>query len=259
MPQDFQNHALRRNDKAFVAFRKRCENGAAKKGFPRYKKRVRSLTWSLRKYTKVVRRKTKTTDKQTIRVRENPIRETAWKHDRLKVPKLGEVKIYMHRPLQGDPKEVSLVKKASGWYAHISCEIPDTPKVEPTDAIAVDVGTTHYLFSLRSILKVKRKITPAGIVKPKDLHENTPRPSLVRKKVLTVERNNNTNLLCIMSGRQTGVKTLSVNSSTNFIIIKRTTFLSLKISAFPIWFRINTSARVYPMRLGVSSLSGVRT
>ena len=26
-----------------------------------------------------------------------------------------------------------------------SCEIPDTPKVEPTAAIAVDVGTTHYL------------------------------------------------------------------------------------------------------------------
>ena len=126
-------------------FRRRCPNGAAKKGYPRYKKRVRSLTWSLRKYTKVVRKKTKETDKQTIRVRENPIRETAWKHDRLKVPKLGAVKIYMRRPLRGDPKEVSLVKKASGWYAHITCELPDTPKVEPTDAIAVDVGTTHYL------------------------------------------------------------------------------------------------------------------
>ena len=145
VPQDFQNHALRRNDKAFANFRRRCKNGAAKKGYPRYKKRVRSLTWSLRKYTKVVRKKTKETDKQTIRVRENPIRETAWKHDRLKVPKLGEVKIYMHRRLQGDPKEVTIVKKASGWYAHITCELPDTPKVEPTDAIAVDVGTTHYL------------------------------------------------------------------------------------------------------------------
>ena len=145
VPQDFQNHTLRRTDKAFVAFRKRCKNGDVKKGYPRHKKRVRSLTWSLRKYTKVVRKKTKDTDKQTIRVRENPIRETAWKHDRLKVPKLGEVKIYMHRPLQGDPKEVTLVKKASGWYAHISCELPDTPKVEPTTAIAVDMGTRHYL------------------------------------------------------------------------------------------------------------------
>ena len=145
VPQDFQNHALRRNDKAFTAFRKRCKEGAAKKGYPRHKKRVRSLTWSLRKYTKVVRKKTKDTDKQTIRVRENPIIETTFRHNRLKVPKLGDVKIRMHRPLQGDPKEVTIVKKASGWYAHIVCEIPDTPKVEPIAAVAVDVGTTHYL------------------------------------------------------------------------------------------------------------------
>ena len=64
-------------------------------------------------------------------------------NDRL--PELGELKIYMPRPLQGDPKEVTLVKKASNWYAHISCDIGDTPKVEPTEAIAVDMGTTHYL------------------------------------------------------------------------------------------------------------------
>ena len=145
VPQDFQNHALRRNDKAFANFRSCCKENPTKKGYPRYKKRVRSLTWSLRKYTKVVRRKTKDAEKQTIRVREHPIRETSWKHDRLKVPKLGEVKIYMPRPLEGDPKEVTLVKKASGWYAHIICELPDTPKVAPTDAIAIDVGTTHYL------------------------------------------------------------------------------------------------------------------
>ena len=145
VPQDFQNHALRRNDKAFANFRRRCKENACKKGYPRYKKRVRSLTWSLRKYTKVVRKKSEDTDKQTIRIRENPIRETAWKHNLLKVPKLGEVKIYMHRPLRGDPKEVTLVKKASGWYAHISCDIEDTPKVEPTEAIGVDMGTAHYL------------------------------------------------------------------------------------------------------------------
>ncbi len=50
------------------------------------------MTWKLRKQ--------KVRDKSTgeyKRVRENPIRETSWKHDRLKVPKLGEVKIYMHR------------------------------------------------------------------------------------------------------------------------------------------------------------------
>ena len=135
VPQDFQVSILKRVDKAFDAFRRRCEEGAAKKGYPRYKKRVRSLTWCLRKHHL----------KTGERVRQNPIKATDFRHNRLKVPKLGEVKIRMHRPLQGDPKEVTLVKKASGWYAHISCEIPDTPKVEPTDAVGVDVGTTHYL------------------------------------------------------------------------------------------------------------------
>ena len=140
VPQDFQVSVLKRVDKAFDAFRRRCKEGAAKKGYPRYKTRVRSLTWCLRKH--------KVKDKTTggfKRVRQNPIRETGTRLDRLKVPKLGEVKIRMHRPLQGDPKEVTLVKKASAWYAHISCEIPDMPKVEPTAAAAVDVGTIHYL------------------------------------------------------------------------------------------------------------------
>ena len=135
VPQDFQVSILKRVDKAFDAFRMRCKAGAEKKGYPRFKMRVRSLTWCLRKH------KLQTGE----RVRQNPIIETDFRHHRLKVPKLGEVKIRMHRPLVGDPKEVTLVKKASGWYAHISCEIPDMPKVEPTDAVAVDVGTTHYL------------------------------------------------------------------------------------------------------------------
>ena len=135
VPQDFQVSVLKRVDKAFDAFRRRCKESAEKKGYPRYKTRVRSLTWCLRKHTL----------KTGERVRQNPIRETGFRHNRLKVPKLGEVKIRMHRPIQGDPKEVTLVKKASGWYAHITCELSDTPKVEPTDAIAVDVGTTHYL------------------------------------------------------------------------------------------------------------------
>ena len=135
VPQDFQVSVLKRVDKAFDAFRKRCKAGAKKKGYPRYKMRVRSLTWCLRKH------KLKTGE----RVRQNPIKETNFRHNRLKVPKLGEVKIRMHRRLEGDPKEVTIVKKASGWYAHITCELPDTAKVEPTNAVAIDVGTTHYL------------------------------------------------------------------------------------------------------------------
>ena len=115
---------------------------------------MRSLTWCLRKH------KLKTGE----RVRQNPIIETDFRHNRLKVSKLGEVKIRMHRPLVGDPKEVTLVKKASGWYAHISCEIPDMPKVEPTDAVAVDVGTTHYL-TTKLTPRTPRKLAPLVVKK----------------------------------------------------------------------------------------------
>ena len=44
VPQDFQASALKRTDKGFAAFYRRCENGDAQKEFPRYRKRVRSLS-----------------------------------------------------------------------------------------------------------------------------------------------------------------------------------------------------------------------
>ena len=76
-----------------------------KKGYPRYKSSVRSLTWELRKYKL-----------KNARVRQQPIRETGTRQNLLKVPKLGEVKIRQHRPLCRDPKEVTLKKTARGWY-----------------------------------------------------------------------------------------------------------------------------------------------
>ena len=129
VPQDFQNHVLLRVERAFKAFFRRVKNGETP-GFPRYRLRNRSLTWSLR---------------QRQGERENPIRETNTRYDRLKVPKLGDVKIRMTRPLEGVPKEVTLIKKPSGWYVRIACELPVVPKLDPDTAIGVDVGTTHFL------------------------------------------------------------------------------------------------------------------
>ena len=129
VPQDFQNHVLLRVERAFKAFFRRVKAGETP-GFPRYRLRNRSLTWSLRKRQGE---------------RENPILETCTRYDRLKVPKLGLVKIRMTRPLEGVPKEVTLIKKPSGWYVRIACELPDVPKRHPDTAIGVDVGTTHFL------------------------------------------------------------------------------------------------------------------
>ena len=210
VPQDFQVSVLKRVDKAFDAFRRRCKEGAEKKGYPRYKTRVRSLTWCLRKH--------KVKDKGGfIRVRQNPIIETEFRHNRLKVPKLGEVKIRMHRPLQGDPKEVTIVKKASGWYASISCEILDTPKVEPTDAVAVDVGTTHYLTTSEG----EKEENPRWYRQAEGLLRKHSKDLSRKKKGTTAGKNKNTNSLCIMNGQQINAKTLSANSSINSTTIRK--------------------------------------
>ena len=82
VPQDMPVCVLERMDKAFDAFYRRCKKGAAKKGYPRHRNRIKSMTWKLRKRSV----KNKSTGEYE-RVRENPIRETKYRHDRLKVTK----------------------------------------------------------------------------------------------------------------------------------------------------------------------------
>ena len=130
VPQDFQQHVLQRVDKAYKGFFRRLRSGETP-GFPRFRRRNRSFTWSLRK------------DKHGNR--QQPLCETDTRYARLKVPKLGEVKARLSRPLQGDAKTCTLVKKASGWHVRITCELPDVPKVEPVSAVGIDVGTKHFL------------------------------------------------------------------------------------------------------------------
>ena len=129
-PQDMQVQTIKRVNAADNHFRRRCKEGAEKKGHPKFKRSVRSLTWSLRKHKGV---------------RQHPIRETGFRQNRLKVPKLGEIKIRQHRPLIGDPKEVTLKKTARGWYCFIVCEVPGTLKCVPKSACGVDVGTQDFL------------------------------------------------------------------------------------------------------------------
>ena len=143
-PQDMQVSTIKRLDAAYDHFFDRCKNlkKKDKKGHPKFKGTVRSLTWCLRK--------SKVKDKATgtfKRVRQNPIRSTGNRLDRLKVPKLGEVKIRMHRPFSGDPKEVTLKKTARGWYCFIVCEVPDTLPCVPKSAVGVDVGTKKFVIT----------------------------------------------------------------------------------------------------------------
>ena len=131
VPVVFQQRILLRVDRSMDGFYRRVEKGEEKPGFPRYRSRNCSLSYPIRK------------DKNGNRY--NPIRITSTRYDRLKVPKLDEVKVRLSRPLEGDPKECIIVKKADGWYVHITCEIDDVPKVEVESAIGIDVGLKDFL------------------------------------------------------------------------------------------------------------------
>ena len=171
-PQDMQVSTLKRVDKAHENFQRRCREGAAKKGYPRYKSSVRSLTWCLRKH------KLKTGE----RVRQNPIKETGKRHNLLKVPKLGEVKIRQHRPLRGDPKEVTLKKTARGWYCFIVCEVPDTVKCVPKSACGVDVGTHDFLTTSDGEKEANPRFYRTAEKKLKKLHRDLSRKQYRSKR-----------------------------------------------------------------------------
>ena len=65
---------------------------------------------------------------------------------RIVVPKLGHVKIRYHRPLpHGKIKNLTIQRKASGWYANIAVQVPDTPEVEVQTTIGIDVGLESFL------------------------------------------------------------------------------------------------------------------
>ena len=130
VPAQFQQNVLKRVDLAFKAFFRRVRSGETP-GYPRMRSRYRSFTWPL------------------LRSKNGhapvPIVETDTRYARLKVPKLGKVKVRLSRPLAGVPKACTVVKKASGWHVRIVCELPDRPKVEPNKGIGIDVGTKHFL------------------------------------------------------------------------------------------------------------------
>ena len=133
---DILQDTLRRLDKAYKAFFRRVKNGE-NPGYPRFKGkgRYRSLTYSHLAKTLII--------------------PTQGHLARLVVPKIGQVKIRLHRPLpDGVIKTLQIVRKASGWYANITLEIDDVAKVRLADSrngvdiqslVGVDVGLESFL------------------------------------------------------------------------------------------------------------------
>jgi putative transposase len=65
--------------------------------------------------------------------------------DELKLSKIGNIRIKMHRPIQGKIKTCTVRKNASGdWNVSFSCEMNIEPLAPKQEAIGVDVGLEHF-------------------------------------------------------------------------------------------------------------------
>lgn len=117
---------LRRVDRAFLAFFRRCKSGD-KPGYPRFRAKVRydSFTYCLDvriKHTKQLR------------------------NDVLLVPNLGGIKYKASRPLSGTPKAVTVKRDGKKWTARVLCDIGPAPeKKAVSTAVGIDVGLTNFV------------------------------------------------------------------------------------------------------------------
>ncbi|MDB5044077.1 MAG: transposase [Deinococcus sp.] len=121
-----------RLDKAYKSFFSRVKGGAQKAGFPRFKPHQR---WNSFRYKQCWDNK-----RDSWTTCGKPL--DAGK--RISVPKIGNVKIKLHRPLAGKPKSLQIVLDVDTWYAVYACEVPNTALPATGSSVGVDVGITWF-------------------------------------------------------------------------------------------------------------------
>jgi len=120
--QAMQNAQVRL-DLAFQAFFRRVKAGE-KPGYPRFrgKDRYDSFTYPQ--------------EKGHWRFRDD---------GRVRLSKVGWVKIKMHRPLEGNVKTLTIRRDALGnWWACFSCEVEPKPLSPVPDVVGIDLGLMHF-------------------------------------------------------------------------------------------------------------------
>jgi putative transposase len=113
---------LRRVDKAFQAFFRRVKDGE-KPGYPRFKSFNRFDSFTFPSYGDGVR---------------------LLDSGRLRLQGVGQVKLKLHRPVEGKIKTLTLKREAGRWYAIFSVECE--PKTLPvsSEATGIDVGLSAF-------------------------------------------------------------------------------------------------------------------
>ena len=113
---------LRRVDKTYRAFFARVKAGR-KAGFPRFRSRKRY-------------------DSLTFPAYGDGCRLTP--SGRLYLQGIGDLKVTLHRPVEGRIKTVSVKREAGRWYALFSCEVEPSPLPPSDEAVGIDVGLTAF-------------------------------------------------------------------------------------------------------------------
>lgn len=108
-------------------FRKVKAKKQGKKGFPRFKSRDR--------YHSIVYPQENGSFKM----------EKVKKEQRLRVSRIGTMKIELHRPIQGTIKTLTIKNEANRYYAiFTTTQETEIPKVENTNPVGIDVGLTNF-------------------------------------------------------------------------------------------------------------------
>lgn len=112
---------LRRLDKAFQAFFRRVKERNGKAGFPRFRshKRYDSFTYAQSGFSV--------------------------RNGKLRLSKIGDVKIKLHRPIEGKVKTLTITRTATGkWFACLSVEAEPQPLPVSDKSVGIDVGLAHF-------------------------------------------------------------------------------------------------------------------
>ncbi len=119
--------SITRFDRAFSAFFHRCKDGE-KPGYPRFKGRDRYRTFTFKDAS-----------------HNNGVRLAAG-GKRVKLSGIGNVKLKLHRPVEGRIKQASVTLSGDGhWYVAFACDGVQPKPLPATGAsIGVDVGITTF-------------------------------------------------------------------------------------------------------------------
>lgn len=119
--QVLQN-VLRRVDHSFQNFFRRCKKSGDAPGYPRFKGRGWYDSFCYPRYGNGV----------------------AFKDGRLVLSKIGHIKVFRDRPLEGRPKTATIIRKADGWFVSIVCEVEPEPLPKTGETVGIDVGITYF-------------------------------------------------------------------------------------------------------------------